>query len=510
VGKDFIAKYPEMEVVAEMEGHARHTGVHAAGIIVCNNPISDFGSFDHRSGCICLDKKDSVVLNMLKIDVLGLRTLSVLEECCKLAGIDFHDLYDLPLDDQKAFSIFNDAKLSGIFQFEGYALFNLTKQMGVRNFNDIVSITALARPGPLHSGSATLFIDRRIGKSEVTYFHPHIKQFTEETQGTIVYQEQVMKICRGIGRLSWSDIKFVRKAMSDSLGDEYFSQYWEKFRRGCLESGVGEDDAKTIWDNMCTFGSWAFNKSHAVSYGLISYWCAYLKAHYPLEFAAAQLIHAKDPDQGVKLLRELVNEGYKFVPFDPERSEENWVIDGDILIGGFLNIKGVGPAKAQELMRRRAAQIPYTPAQQRLLYEGETPYDHIFEGRDKYGHVYDNPDQYKIKTRLTMVEDIDEPGTYVFIGKIKDLNLRDLNEYNTQKIRTGEFKRIERNNLFLNMVVEDDTDNIICTINRWKYHRFGKPLVERNAKGEWFVFKGQVKDGWRKVYVEKLRPLEAK
>src|SRR5690606_15503170 len=131
---------------------------------------------------------------------------------------------------------------------------------------------------------------------------PLLTHVTEDTYGAVIYQEQVMQVCRDMGRFSWEETSMIRKAMSKTLGDEFFARYWEKFKAGAAEQGVDEATAKVVWDKICTFGSWAFNKSHAVSYGLISYWCAMLKARYPLEFGAACLRNAKDDEQALHIL----------------------------------------------------------------------------------------------------------------------------------------------------------------------------------------------------------------
>ena len=275
----------------------------------------------------------------MKIDALGLRTLSVLQDVLDQVGWERQQLVNYQLEDEQAFKILNDEKYAGIFQFEGYALQSLTRQMKIINFEDIASITALARPGPLNSGGTTQYIKRRTGESPVEYLHPMTEKITEVTKGVVVYQEQVMVIGREIGGLSWEDVSSLRKAMSKSLGQEFFDQYWEKFKVGAKNNGIEEDEAQLIWDNINTMGSWAFNRSHAVSYGLVSYWCCVLKSKFPLEFAAACLRNVRDDEQGVRLLREVVNEGLGYKPYDKHKSQKNWSVQEGELIGGLIGIK---------------------------------------------------------------------------------------------------------------------------------------------------------------------------
>lgn len=507
IGKALLAKYPGIALAGELEGHATNTGKHAAGVVLSNEPIRNYCA-ESEHGVACIDKKDAEVLNMLKIDALGLRTLSVLQDTLDQLGKDREWLVRYPLDDAEAFEIFNAEKFSGIFQFEGYALQILTRQMKVHEFNDIVAITSLARPGPLHCGAASDFIERRTGKSPSTYLHPLAEPITKETFGTIIYQEQVISICRDIGKLDWEEVNQLRRAMSKSLGEEFFNTYWERFKIGAKENGIEPMDARRIWERLCTFGSWAFNKSHAVSYGLISYWCAMFKAHHPLEFAAACLRNPKDDDQPVKLLRELVKEGFEFVPVDPLRSGVNWsVVDGKLL-GGLTNIKGMGASKAADVIRRRELGIGYQPGQARLLAMPRTPFDDIFEAERRYGDWYKNPKAHNVLSgKLTYISDIgSEPGEYIFIGRLMEKNLRDLNEYQSVVKRGG--RMIKGNSQFLNMIVEDDTSSIIVKIERSLYNALGKPLVEEARIGEWFLWKGIIKsDGWRIVLVRRYLKL---
>ena len=254
-------------------------------------------------------------------------------------------------------------------------------------------------------------------------------------------------------------------------------------------------------------GSWAFNRSHAISYGLVSYWCCVLKSKFPLEFAAACLRNVKDEEQGIRLLREVVNEGLKYKPFDRFKSETNWSVQDGELIGGLIGIKGIGPKMAEDIMNRRENSQPLTPRQDRLLNEGETPYDDIFECERRFGHMKKNPEKHGIKTKIINIQDLeaDTPGTYVFFGKLKEKNLRDMNETVNLAKRGG--RRVDTHNLWLNMTFEDDTGPIISTIDRFKYPTLGKPIVEEGRIGDWYLVKGIIKQGFRKIYVERVRKL---
>ena len=507
IGKQILEKYPQMRVAADMENHARHNGVHAAGIIITEDPVSLYCSVSGQTGAAQIDKKDAEDLNLLKIDALGLRTLSVLQDVLDQIGWSREKLLKHPLDDEKAFELLNDEKYAGIFQFEGYALQSLTRQMKVHNFEDIASITALARPGPLNSGGTTQYIKRKIGEKPVEYLHPMTEEITKVTYGVVVYQEQVMNIARDVGKLSWEDVSQLRKAMSKSLGEEFFDGYWQKFKVGAIENGIDEDQAQTIWKNINTMGSWAFNRSHAIAYGLVSYWCCVLKSRFPLEFAAACLRNVKDDDQGVRLLREVSKEGLGYKSYDKYRSGMNWSVQNGELIGGLIGIKGVGPKMAEDIINRRELKQPLTPRQEKLLDNGETPYDDIFECERRFGHMKADPLAHNIKTPIIEIQNLeaDNPGTYVFFGKLKEKNLRDMNEAVNLAKRGG--RKVDSNNLWLNMTFEDDTGPIISTVDRFKYNKLGKPIVEDGKIGDWYLIKGYLKQGFRKIYVEKWRKL---
>jgi len=506
IGRKMVEKYPGLLSAQDIENHARHSGKHAAGIIVLNDAVKNFCSVN-KDGVAQIEKKDAEELNILKIDALGLRTLSILEDCLKEIGKDRSYLLDADLEDKKAFKIFNSEKFAGLFQFEGYALQSLCKQMNIHHFLDIAYITTLARPGPLHCGGTTEFIKRRTGEEPVTYLHKLCEKWTQDTYGVIIFQEQVMQIARNVGKLSWADTSTLRGAMSRSLGEEFFNQYWELFKDGAKDNGIEEKEARNIWEHMCTFGSWAFNKSHAISYAIISFWCAYLKAHHPLEFAVACLRNSKDDDQVIKLLRELVKEGFKYEPFNKKLSELTWSVRKGKLIGGLLGVKGIGPKNAEDIIKRRENKTKYTPRQDVLMNNPEIPYLDVFECHTKFGDYYKNPERYNINSgKVCEIKTINENGEYIFIGKLKERNLRDLNEYGNLVKRGG--RKIEGNNLFLNLTFEDDSDMIIATIDRFKYIRFGKLIVEESKNGDWFLIKGNIRNNWRKIFISNIRKLD--
>lgn len=507
VGKEFIDKYPAMKLVSRVENHASHAGKHAAGILVSTLPLNNYGATNSRDDVVMLNKKDAEYLGLLKIDCLGLRTLTILEETMDQIGMDYHELYKLPLEDQATFNIFNKERFNGIFQFEGQALQYLTKQMGIHRFDDIVAITALARPGPMHSGGANSFVKRRTGLSDIEYISkdPVYIKHTEETLGIIIYQEQLMYIGREYGGLSWEDVSDLRRAASKSLGEEFFNRYRDNFLAGTRARKIPDEEAIAVWENMVTFGSWGFNKSHAVAYGLLSYYTAYMKAHHPMEFAIANLNNARDNDSAIKLLRDLVlNEGFEYIPVDPDTSEIYWSVQEGKLVGGLVNINGIAEAKAKQIINARKSGKMPTPGLVKKLLAPETPFDILFPTQHYWGKFFEDPITYGLSEAPTWIKDISEPGNYTIVGKLIMRDLRDLNDYNEVVKRGGEI--YEENNLYLRLLVEDDTDQILTVINRYQFDEMnGKHIVETSKEGEtWFLIKGRKRGDWQKLDIDQI------
>lgn len=504
-GKEFIAEYPEMAIAGMIEGHADHTTKHAAGVIVSNKPLYNFSGINSRDDILMMDKHDAEAVNLLKIDCLGLRTLSIIEDCVKqIKGMKISDVYNLPLDDEKAFSLFNSMRLSGIFQFEGMALQIITNQIGVHRFEDISAITALARPGALNSGGTARYVKYHTGQAEPRYYNEAHRKATEETHGIVVYQEQMMEVAKEIGDMSWEDVSSLRKAASKSLGDEYFSQFKEIFLEGAIKNGLSANDAEECWNDICHSGSWSFNKAHAVSYALVSYWTAYFKANYPMEYHVACLNNARDDDGAIKYLRDIVRfENIEYIPVDTRLSGNGWkVIDGK-LVGGLNNIKGLGDIKVSNFIKMREGKVKPTPSFWKIMANPETPFDIIFPTQHYWGQLYNDPISYGVPRKPDLIEDINDIGEYLVIGKLIDRNLRDLNEYTFLKDRNGEV--YEENNLYLNFQVEDDTGVVMCTISRWDYENMGKPIAENGVPGEsWYLILGDRKGNWRKLNVKSI------
>lgn len=353
-----IKEYPELRYASFLEGYIRQMGRHAAGVVVANELVSNFGALYKISGqqSLSLDYKDASSIGLLKLDLLGLSTLTIIQNTLKLIkqrkGNDI-DIYSLSLDDPKVYQAFRDGKLFGIFQFTGQAVNQVCRQIGPTEFESLSAISALARPGPLNSGSTTIYIKRRNGNEIVSYPHEVMKAYTEETYGIVVYQEQVMRTMREVGKMSWKATAEIRKLISRSQGVEKFNTFKEQFAVGAKENGMNDREVDEMWDSICTFGSWAFNKSHSVSYTLISYWTMWLKVYYPMEFYSSLLMSTIKEDSRKKILKEYKREGYTLLSVDINRSKESFSIDGDVLRIGFKDIHGIGQVLSQEIVKNQ-------------------------------------------------------------------------------------------------------------------------------------------------------------
>lgn len=500
-GKDFMAAYPEAALMGELEEHASHTGQHAAGVIVSNEPVTDYCTV--RDGIAQVDKKGAEALNLLKIDILGLRTLGVLEDTGVLEPQEF---YDLPLDDPKVFAVLNRHQYSGIFQFEGAAQRRVAAQLDVTEFMHIDHLTALARPGPLGGGAANTYLNRHAGREPVTYTHPSMAEYLSDTQGVVLYQEQVMRIVRELGKFSWEETSTIRKAMSGRKGKEFFDRRGEIFMKGAETVGMSPEEGAAVWESICNFGAWGMNKSHTVSYAVISYWCAWMKAYHPIKYAAACLRHAKDEEQALEILREMVSEGVPYTPFDPLLSEENWAAKDDQLVGGFTNLHGIGPVKAAAYIAKRNASGLEEKDLEKLAKHKPKHLD-LAEGRTKWGWLYDDPSKHRVRGRIKLFGDLEDFEDACVICKLVRRERRDENE-TVRAAKRG--YDLEGQTLFLDMFVVDDsiTKPIVMRIKRDKWHTVAEPIADRAVNGQdWFLVRGKWLAQFSMMIVKRIRCL---
>lgn len=508
-GQALLKDYPEIEAACDLEGQPRHAGQHAAGVVLTNGNVNEIVAIDASTGATFCDKKDAEALNLLKIDCLGLKQLSIFERCLELIGENPINgfLESLPLDDQAAFDVLNSKKYFGVFQFQGQALQGLANEIEFTDLEDLVSITALARPGPLNAGAAHSWVRRKKGKEFETPLHPLVEPYTKNTLGVIAYQEQVMKIVREIGGLSWKDVTLVRKGMGKTLGEEYLNQYRDKFLKGAVKSGMKKDEAESIWSKMLTFGAYAFNRSHAVAYGLVSYWCCYLKAHFPLEFAAATLDSQSDPMKQIGILKELQKEGISYKAFDLEKSVERWTIDKkrNILIGPLTNIKGIGQATQAEIIDSRETGEPLRENLLKRLETAKTEIDTLTPIQTALNTIAPDLSAIGIASVPVDIEKI-QPKQIPFamaIGVIKSVKKKDENSPEMVKKRGYKFTGPDQ---ALNIWLQDDTGEIFCKINRFDFQKMGVNMLKTARPGKSiYAIKGEVPAGFRMISIDRIK-----
>lgn len=385
-GHAFLKKYPYFELAKNFGGHPRHSSTHAAGVLVTEEPIENYFARDVRNNTVQCDLKVAEKKNLLKIDMLGLLNLSIFKTTLELANLPMNHLQTISLDDQKVFDVLNAGKYQGVFQLEGKAAQQLAREIRFESLEDISNISAISRPGPTMSGSATSWVRRRMGKEPVTYLHPAFEPYLKNTMGLLIMQEDLMKIARELAGLEWKDVTALRKAVGKSMGAEAMRQYSEPFIEGMEKNGIPREIGERFWQEILGFSKYGFNRSHSLSYAIVTYWSCYLKCYYPLEYAAANLTHRDTKETQIEFLREMANEGVGYVPFDLELSKNTWTVgtkDGQkVLVAPLSNVKGLGPKKVQQILGARARGEPIPDSLQKLLSKAQTDVDSLFPIRD--------------------------------------------------------------------------------------------------------------------------------
>ncbi|MGW8528411.1 MULTISPECIES: DNA polymerase III subunit alpha [Nocardiopsidaceae] len=360
-----------METARGIEGLTRGTGVHAAGVILSKEPLLDVIPLHKRDndGAIitgfpypqCED------MGLLKMDFLGLRNLTIMDDAVKsikeAEGVDI-DLIKLPLDDKKTYQLLSRGDTLGVFQLDGGAMRNLLKRMQPKKFGDIAAVNALYRPGPMAANAHNDYADRSNGRQEVTAIHPELKDALEpilqETFHLIVYQEQIMAIAQQLAGYTLGGADLMRRAMGKKK-KEALEEEEAKFFPGAMERGFSREAVQALWDVMLPFAGYAFNKSHAAGYALVSYWTAYLKANYPAAYMAALLTSVSDDkDKMAVYLAECRAQGIKVLPPDVNESGLRFTPVGKDIRFGMGAVRNVGANVVNSIVKTRTEKGKYT------------------------------------------------------------------------------------------------------------------------------------------------------
>ncbi len=336
-----------------IEGLKRQWGVHAAGVIMSSEPLLDIIPIMKRESdgatITQFDYPSCESMGLVKMDFLGLRNLTVLDSAVRNIKLNCGEevvLEELPLDDPKTFELLQHGETLGVFQLDGNQIRALLRSMQPDKFEDISAVGALYRPGPMGDDSHNKYARRKTGRETIVPIHPELAEPLEEilaeTYGVIVYQEQVMAIARKLAGYSLGAADMLRRAMGKKKKKELDAQY-ETFSTGMLERGYSREAMQTIWDTLIPFSDYAFNKAHAAAYGLLSYWTAYLKANYPVEFMAALLQSVKgDKDKSAVYLAECRHMGIKVLPPCVNESDDAYTPVGKDIRFGLGAIRNVG------------------------------------------------------------------------------------------------------------------------------------------------------------------------
>ena len=357
-----------LDLGSRIEGLARHASVHAAGVVIAPGPLTDYVPV-----CLAPQEADAIItqydmvaleqVGMLKIDILGLRTLTVIHDAVWMVaerhGVTL-DMKGLPLDDPETYRLLGSGRTAGVFQFESPLATDCLRSMKCDRFDDLVATNALLRPGPLDTGMHLVFINRKLGREPVRYPHPALAEILQPTYGVITYQEQVMRIANLLAGFSLAEADVLRKAVGkkdQELIERELGRFVERAVALGHERRIVEDIARQIE----TFGRYGFNKSHAVAYSVLSYQTAWLKAHYPAEFLAALLSsEIGDTDNVVRYINEARELGLEVLPPDVNESGFKFTVVADRRIRfGLGAIKNVGAGAIESILAGRRASGPY-------------------------------------------------------------------------------------------------------------------------------------------------------
>ncbi len=549
--KEVFDEYPDLYKATDLEGNVRGIGVHAAGLVVSNGPITDVCAVytrkvkDTLTEVVSVDKYDAERRGLIKIDVLALNTMSVISEALKHIGMKVQDLYDLPLDDPKVIKGFQESDVIGIFQFDGRAMRQVNSALKPDDFKEICDVNALSRPGPLHNGAAGEYIAIKNGDKKPDLIHPSLSDITGHTHFQIVYQEQILRIVVELGDFDWTHAALIRKIMSKKHGEAEFNSHWIRFWTGVQKNvpDMEEHVAKNIWGMLITAGAYAFNYAHCVSYGMLAYWTMWLKQYHPDVFFAASLSKL-DPKKHTELLRDAATghpgvgrKPLEVLPPDPSFSGVGWTPEGTAVQAGLKQIEGVGDKTADAIIAYRE-EFGVDGWEDLINVKGIGPktIERIREfvaSDDPFGIFYidraiDEVKDFILKTHhpkfkgevlpmpthngVEIPYKKDEHGRdeqIVWIGVVKNRNLRDIFESNRartgQELNPDDVDQPELNEFML-MLGYDGFDLVGMRFDRFKYPQFRESIWDIDIDKDLVLVRG-VKPGWRdarEIYVHDM------
>lgn len=534
----FRQKYPEAaEVAITLEGHIRHKGIHAAAMVISERDISSYLPITRMSGEIVTEWEKQLVedMKLVKFDILGLKTLSVIQTAIDLADCELPKTYE----DEKVYSeIFQKGNTGGVFQIETVGMTKLALSMGLKNFNQLYDCTTLFRPSALHSGQTQVYVNRVKGLEEPEPFHELLRDITKDTQGTIMYQEQIMMIMNQVGKMSWATAEMARKVITKSKGKDAFNKMRAEFVRNANKfHKMPIEEAEKLYDVVSTFGSYGFNKSHAVEYSIISYYCAWLKLYHKEAFFAALLKHTNDKSDLFRYIQDAHKNNVQIEYPDINKSKISYSITENKLYSGFDSIEGIGEKTAQKIVKNQPYEsyrdfIKKVKLSSKVLQgliiadafrdfgiNKKLCYKNLkdnFNEKDNISDDFTDIEYTKLiyqHTTLKPKMDIRETynfGDYDFVDIVsldeevggKQVLLRGIvtEKVNKDKLLRGDLKnhehKFEHHMIYLNL--NDGTGDIAIQINPWTYEKYNQEL-EKIEKKPVIVMGILTKDG-KKMY----------
>ncbi len=452
--REFREKYPEVEIYGEqLRGRIRGTGIHAAGVVTSKDPIFRYAPMETRSSpgsderipVVGVDMEEAERIGLIKIDALGLKTLSVIQDAVAMIKENHYkdiDLHSLDLADPKIYEMLSDGYTKGVFQCEATPYTNLLVKMGVKNFNELAASNALVRPGAMNTIGKD-YIARKHGKQNVSYSHQIMKPFTEDTYGCVLYQEQVMQACVHLGQMSMSEADKVRKIIGKKKDAKDFDEFKDRFVKGA-SAFVSPNQALDLWHDFEAHAGYSFNKSHAVAYSTLSYWTAWLKYYYPLEFMFALLKNEKDKDNRTEYLIEAKRMGIPVKLPHINDSDFDFKIEGKGIRFGLTGIKYISSNIAEKYIAARPFKT-LKEVEEFTFTKGNGVNSRALQAMNMVGALTfpDNPrNDSQIKENLYEylnlpefnitipshyyafiqdVEEFEEKGSYVLLGMVKSI-----------------------------------------------------------------------------------------
>jgi DNA polymerase-3 subunit alpha len=464
----FRMKYPEVVKYGEqLRGRIRGTGIHAAGVVTAKEPIFKYAPLETRLATgtkeripvVAVDMNEAAEIGLIKLDVLGLKTLTVIDQTVKTIrerhGLNI-DLKKIPLDDKKVYEMLSEGRTKGVFQCEATPYTNLLVKMRVANFNELVASNALVRPGAMNTIGKS-YIARKHGREMVEYIHPLMNEYLMDTYGCVLYQEQVMQSCVVLGGMTMVEADKVRKIIGKKKDAKEFDIFKDKFIKNA-EKHIGVR-AKDLWHDFEAHAGYSFNKSHAVAYSMLSYWTAWLKYHYPIEFMFSILKSEKDSDTRTEYLIESKKMGLSLKLPHINESDSDFKIEGKGIRFGLSAIKWLSDGVASKIILGR----PFSSAEDFKKYaskKGSGINARAVEALDLVGALTfeDNPrDDFKIKENLYEYLNLPELNTSVPQHYYAYINLvEDFDEFNVH-IMLGIVKNIKRGKGWSRVEVMDST-----------------------------------------------------